>query len=41
MNHSVVWGEKCQMWEIDIDINTMKSTNNTLPELVSKLQATI
>ena len=26
---------------IDIDVNTMKSTNNTLPELVSKLQAAI
>ena len=41
MNHSVVWGEKCQMWEMDVFVSTMKSTSNTLPELVSKLQAAI
>ena len=41
MNHSVVWGEKCQMWEMDIYLKTMTSTSNTIPTLVRELQANI
>jgi hypothetical protein len=40
-NHSLIYGEKLQMWETDIDLKSMKSTANTIPELVKKLQAGI
>ena len=40
-NHSVVWGEKLQIWECDVDVSSMTSPNCTLPNIVENLQASI
>ena len=40
-NHSVIWGEKLQIWECDVNVSSMTSPKCTLPNIVKNLQASI
>ena len=40
-NHQVIWGEKLQIWEVDVNVSSMTNPNYTLPNIVKKLQANI